>query len=89
MGGVSRGWWSDGKAGPAVCDRHPRLDQLMPQLVGQLKVAVLTGLEAALLELGDGRLGQLGLRPFDLPVQDLQRGQGLMGILLQQAEQMA
>ena len=58
MGGVSRGWWSDGTAGPAVCDRHPRLDQLL-------------------------------LRPFDLPGRDLQRGQGLMGIVLQQAEQPA
>jgi hypothetical protein len=76
-------------AGPAVCDRHPRLDQLTPQPVGQLKIAVLTGLETALLELGDGPLDQLRLRPFELLGRGLQGGQGLMGILLQQAEQTA
>ncbi|MCP9860668.1 MULTISPECIES: hypothetical protein [unclassified Cyanobium] len=61
----------------------------MPQPVGQLKVAVLTRLEAALLELGDGRLVQLRLRPFGRPGRGLQRGQGLKGVLLEQAEQTA
>ena len=46
-------------------------------------------LEAALLELGDGRLVQLRLRPFGRPGRGLQRGQGLKGVLLEQAEQTA